>query len=1188
MATTPVSLVSKPRRPRSRGDAAAPADGKLVRPNPGTDTLERPRLIRALSAHADRLLVLVVAEGGYGKTHALSIYARTLRHPCVWYSLKPSDADLVVFSRCLLAGFRGEFPRFGRAFERAIAEVKPGNRAAEMLAGTFATAISELRAPAVVAVLDDYQEVSSNSQVSTFMGTLLRRMPKRLRLIVAARAAPALPLERLRAAGEVFEIDAEHLRMTRDELGQLFAEVYDHPLSERELDALEHATQGWATGAHMIHESLRRSERGTLDQVLEDFRASNLELHDYVTAEVYGYLDPPTRQLLERTAPLERFDVGLAERLTGRRGLSRTLAALCERGLLRSFGSGESASFEWQDLVQRFVRQEVEAREGAWQALEGSVAEALAERGDLEAAVRHDLAAGLHDRAAALLRDLAPALLRQGRAPGLQDLLNQLPEETLRDDARLGLAMADAQQTLGAWDEAERRYHKVLERCRAATPPVAGAREVECRALIGMGKMLNLRGRHEQVLGIAERGLAMAGSLPLEIRVRLLQTKAGAHYYLGQFQAAIRILDQVRELLAGRDEPDLVLPTVHNLAVAYASQGRIREASDEFRFALAHVRGTDSPRAPLYLSNLAFLLTELGDLAEARRAAEDGLLAAQRFSNRAQECVCHQALAQIMAQSGDLEGALTALRRAEELNAELRMEVISADLLALRGRIFCARGEYGRGADFLRQAIERSAGRQDAPRLPEFQASLAWCELRAGRVLAARELLAPLERQVEASEDALLRTRVNYWLAEALLAIGAPGEAEPRLRVALELARERGYAHFMRTQAREESAPLVFALEHGIEPDLVSSALVEAGPAVESALLQIALEETQIVGEAAIAVLAEVGGPRSRTELQHVARTRRSLLPASRTALRRIDQRLSRGLPRVERSGGAPRLVLFGRPRLEVDGRAVPASAWRAQRAFHLLLYLSLHPRGASRDQLLEHFWPGRQAAAGRRNFHPTISYVRHVLPGSDVPPILHEAGHYRLNPDYPLTTDAWDFDRKLDEARVVSRPEDARAALESALEFAGGAFLEGLYADWADALQAGMRERLERALIRLGELRAASGEYELALEAFRKAAELDAYRESTRLALIECLFRLGDRRSAVIEYEKLKQTLLSELGVEPLAETEQTMRLLQSGGGRPDWPARPKPLAAQAVQAISVARISQVPRKSPGGASRS
>src|SRR6185503_13146340 len=200
------------------------------------------------------------------------------------------------------------------------------------------------------------------------------------------------------------------------------------------------------------------------------------------------------------------------------------------------------------------------------------------------------------------------------------------------------------------------------------------------------------------------------------------------------------------------------------------------------------------------------------------RAAEEGLVAAQRFSNRSQECGCHQARAQILAQGGDLEGALADLRRAEELNAELRMEVIAADLLALRGRIFCARGEYRRGAEFLRMAVERS-GRADAPRM---EVALAWCELRAGRVGTARDLLAAIAGRVDAGEDDLLRTRVNYWLGEARLALEETPEAMRHLERALRLARERGYQHFLSTQAREEPGPLLAALARSIEPDLVA------------------------------------------------------------------------------------------------------------------------------------------------------------------------------------------------------------------------------------------------------------------------------------------------------------------------------------------------------------------------------
>ncbi|HET9328462.1 MAG TPA: BTAD domain-containing putative transcriptional regulator [Candidatus Eisenbacteria bacterium] len=1175
---------SLPRTRRTR-NATLPSgvETKLVRPNPGANVLDRPQLLETLIRNAEKPVTLVIADAGYGKTTTLAAYVRSLRRPVVWYSLMPSDADLVVFCRCLLAGIRREYPRFGRAFEQAVEEARPGGRSAEMLAGTLANQLAALRPPGVVVILDDYQEIAGHAPIGAFMATLLRQFPSGLRLIIASRTMPPLPLERLRAAGSVAEMDSEQLRLRREDLQRLFEEVYRRPLATSELDSLERISQGWPTAVHLIHESLRRSTDATIADVLADFRASDLGLHDYLSAEVFARLDLGTRHLLERTAPFERFDAELARRVAEQADVRPALAALARRGLLRSFGIGERTTFEWPELVRRFVRHEIESRtEGAaWAELEARAGAALAERGDLEPALRHYLAAGQRAEAAALLRTVAPGLLRQGRAAALRHYLGELPPELVREDVELGIALADAQQALGAWDEAETRYQDVLERCRAAPSPEADVRLLECRALLGLGKVGNLRGRHEQVLGMAERGLAMSQGLPIEVHARLLQMKAGAHFYLGQFQAAVRVLDQVRALLEGHDEPELVVPTIHNLAVAYAAQGRIREASDEFRYALAQVRGADSPRAPLYLSNLASLLTELGELSEARRAAEEGLVAAQRFSNRSQECVCHQALAQILAQGGDLEGALADLRHAEELNAELRMEVIAADLLVLRGRIFCARGEYRRGAEFLRQAIERGAGRADAPRL---EVALAWCELRAGRVGTARDLLLAMAGRVDAGEDDLLRTRVNYWLGEARLALGETQDAERHLERALHLARERGYQHFLSTQAREEPGPLLAALARGIEPDLVAGALVEAGDSVESPLLELLPGASSAVGEAVIAVLAEVGGARAQTALEKLGRARRALQPACRAALRHIGARLSRGVAPGERAESVTRLLVFGRPRLEVDGRAIPAAAWRAQRAFQMLIYLALHPRGASRDDLLESFWPGRQAAAGRRNFHPTLSYVRHVLPKSATP-ILHEAGFYRLNPEYPLTCDAWDFERRMAEASAM-RGAERRQALESAIELASGAFLDGLYVDWADTMQTRMRDRLEKALTDLGDLRARDGEYESALTAFRRAAELDGFREPTRLAVIECLLRLGNRRAAINEYEKLKETLRAELGVDPMPDTEESVRRLMAGKGRKEWPGETPALAAEDQGKEWVGGITQAPRKRPEGVS--
>jgi ATP/maltotriose-dependent transcriptional regulator MalT/DNA-binding SARP family transcriptional activator len=1117
---------------------------KLTRPNPGAHVLERPHLIRALIEHGDRPLTLVVADAGYGKTTLLGAYARALPRPVVWYSLMGSDADPVVFGRYLLEGFRREHPRFGRDFRVALEEARPGLRSVEMLAGTLANELAALKGPPHLLVLDDFQEVGGNPQVVALMDTLLRHLPPRVRVLVASRSVPPFGLERMRARGDVFELNSSHLRLTREELARLFGDVYRRPLGEEELTSLERTTLGWPTAVHLVHESLQRSEAVTLEEVLTDFHASNLELHDYLSSEIYARLDPDSRRVLERTAALTRFDADLAATLSGGNGNARALLeSLARRGLLRTFGTGVQASYECHDLVRRFIRQEIEGAAGVatWRALEGDSATALASRGEPERALRHFLAAGRDQDAAALLRDLAPRMLRQGRAAALLQYLSDLPAEFLQADVSLTVALADARQTLGQWDEAETLYQGVLERCRET-----GDRLNECLALTGLGKVFNLRGRYEQVLGMAERGLALAQDVGVDVGARLLQMKAGAHFYLGQYRAAVRVLDEVRALLPTPADPDLLLPVLHNLAGAYAAQGKFHDASREFRAALAQVRGTASPRAPLYLSNLAFHLAELGELVEARRAAEEGLQAAGRFSNRGLEAICHEALAQIQAQSGDLDGALAALKRAEELNAELRMEVIALDLLALRGRIFCARGQYRRAVEFLSEAIARLAARPDSPQLTEFRATLAWCELRAGRVRVARDLLLPLVARADAGENDYQRMRVHYWLGEALLAMGDRRSVDAHLGRALKLVREQGYLYFLKVQAREEPAPLLHALARGIEPDVVSAALVEAGATIEEALLGLLADATPAVGEAAVAVLGEVGGRAANDGLERLASTRRSLQPAIRTARRHIAGRLARGAPsQAAAEESVPRLVLFGPPQLQIEGRPVGASVWRARRAFHLLVYLALHPRGSGKDELLEHFWPGRQLAAGRRNFHPTLSYVRSVLPRTREPAILREGEYYRFNPAYPLTCDAWEMDLALDEARAAREPAARRRALERAAALATGPFLEGVYGAWAEELQARTRDRVEKLLVDLGAMCAKAGDHEAALGYFRRAAELDEFREATRLAMIEAMVKLGNRRAALAEYDKLKGLLRSELDVDPLPETEKAVQQL-------------------------------------------
>src|SRR6185295_7983499 len=90
-------------------------------------------------------------------------------------------------------------------------------------------------------------------------------------------------------------------------------------------------------------------------------------------------------------------------------------------------------------------------------------------------------------------------------------------------------------------------------------------------------------------------------------------------------------------------------------------------------------------------------------------------------------------------------------------------------------------------------------------------------------------------------------------------------------------------------------------------------------------------------------------------------------------------------------------------------------------------------------------------------------------------------------------------------------------------------------------------------------------------------ALENDEYREGTRLAVMECLVKLGNRRAAMVEYDRLKTLLRDELGVEPLAETEEAAKLLLGGGSVHGWPEPATQTSSESVEPEPVAASAQV-----------
>lgn len=254
-----------------------------------------------------------------------------------------------------------------------------------------------------VLVLDDYHLVSDR-RIHEAVEFLLTYLPRGLRIVVAARFDPPLPIARLRARGQLVEIRQDDLAFTPPEAAGLVTDVADDALDQAHISGLVDRTEGWVAGLHLAALTLR----GTPDPAerAEAIRGDDRHVMDYLGQEVLAALPEDQQLFVLRSSVLDRLSGALCDAALERTGSGDLLVALEQAGLFLVALDAQREWYRYHRLFRDAMRRELvhtdaddprailERAAGWWQA-----------HGDVEAAVRHLLAAGRQRRAAELLAD---------------------------------------------------------------------------------------------------------------------------------------------------------------------------------------------------------------------------------------------------------------------------------------------------------------------------------------------------------------------------------------------------------------------------------------------------------------------------------------------------------------------------------------------------------------------------------------------------------------------------------------------------------------------------------------------------------------------------------------------------------------------------------------------------------------
>ncbi|MDF1521217.1 MAG: hypothetical protein P1P87_00175 [Trueperaceae bacterium] len=649
----------------------------------------------------------------------------------------------------------------------------------------------------------------ADERVHAALAFLIGHLPPGSSVVLMARSDPPLPLARLRVAGGLAEIRADHLRFSRAEAGAFLNDRLHLALSARAVDRLEQRTEGWVAGPQLAGISLD----GVRDKeaFVERFAGSHRHLTGYLMEEVLERQPERVRRFLERTSILERFTAPLCDAVCGQGDGAAVVRHLLNANLFVIALDDEGTWFRYHHLFADFLRHRLAGAEGAVvPELHQRASAWLEGHGWVDEAIDHALAGHDLERAGRLVEGVAFSLQVSSANAQLARYVARLPPAMLARSPKLGIyygwALVNTGQAASLSALLPLFEHSAR---RAEHPHVVHAGVLTLRAYERLWRM-----DFEGAVALCRESLAVLDRTAED---------AATDEERWSLTSATNVIPYAY-LHTDLAKTDRAYPEARALPVRLGN--RIGAANDYARHGwVAHELGRSAEALEILHEGLRVveawraeggramnvgelhlelsrLLYERNELDEAARQLELGAGFAQRSQFPPVLALAHEVGFQLDLAHGRLDAAearlagMAALLDAVHEGNRLHRERFGVALQRMRLRLAGARARYAPLLEGVAGWVDERGLGPDDPIAYAFEggyavlARLRWAQGRA------REGARLLDRLIEsARSEGRVRDVVAY-LAQRALAerrLRAPDRARATLQVALDLAEPRGY-----------------------------------------------------------------------------------------------------------------------------------------------------------------------------------------------------------------------------------------------------------------------------------------------------------------------------------------------------------------------------------------------------------
>lgn len=651
---------------------------------------------------------------------------------------------------------------------------------------------------------------------------VIERLPRNARVVIGSRSLPELGLGRLRARGELLEIDADLLRFSADEV-RAFLSGQGTELSARDLDDVVQRTEGWPAALWLLSLALKRP--GASLGVVSRLLLSDRGVADYLSEEVLAQQRPEVRHFLLRTSVLRQINLSVCQALLPRDDCATILDQLARDNVFLSpvqTGPGP-AQYRYHSLFADFLKAQLQREHPDLEARLHLAASGWYEDQQRPVpAIDHAIEGGDHAHAVHLLREHALALLEAGRLRLLDRWFNALPPALLSHHPFLQvIAVWACCLTRGPWGAMT-----LLEEsgCVASPEPAVQAHVRALRPVL-----LAMMDRYDEAREAGEAGLQALPTGQAFADSVLFNAMAHISSVEGERRQAQHLLADARRLQGDSEFNRMYTETLEG--VMDMREGRFHQALARFRMAAAsstrpgaYQHDSGNAWAGVFLAEAVY---ETHDLPAAERLLKVYLPIARQVGLPDHLVISHRLRARIQFSQGEVDAAFQTLTEQEALGHARRLPRVVAAARLERARLFVLQGHTSAAADELRRAddpaVWTTLGRQARPahEVEDLFIAQLRLDLHAGEPAVLAEVISRIDSEWRRAMSAGRRYRVlklRLLLAMAFHRSGDPGRGADEIGLALREASREGYCRLLL-----DEGPLLAPVVRRLLTDLNSS-----------------------------------------------------------------------------------------------------------------------------------------------------------------------------------------------------------------------------------------------------------------------------------------------------------------------------------------------------------------------------